>query len=85
MNVGVRVLKEHLSEYLERATRGEIILVTDRGVPKAMLGPAPGRLNLEQGIADKWVRAGSGEPARSARRFKASLPTIESLRDDRGP
>jgi prevent-host-death family protein len=84
MDVGVRALKEHLSEYLERAARGEIILVTDRGEPKAMLGPVPGRLDLERGIAENWIRPGNGEPARPARRFKPRLPTLDALRDDRG-
>jgi prevent-host-death family protein len=75
VNVGVRSLKEHLSEYLERAARGETIVVTDRGEPKAMLGPVPGRLDLERGIAEKWIRGGSGEPPRPVRRFKPRLPT----------
>jgi prevent-host-death family protein len=38
MDVGVRTLKQHVSEYLERAARGETIRVTDRGQPKAILG-----------------------------------------------
>jgi prevent-host-death family protein len=84
VNVGVRSLKEHLSEYLERAARGETIVVTDRGEPKAMLGPVPGRLDLERGIAEKWIRAGSGEPPRPVRRFKPRLPTADALREDRG-
>ena len=29
--VGVRELKSHLSEYLRRVRRGEVLLVTDRG------------------------------------------------------
>ncbi|MHB8418551.1 MAG: type II toxin-antitoxin system Phd/YefM family antitoxin [Myxococcales bacterium] len=84
MDVGTRTLKEHLSEYLDRAARGEVIVVTDRGEPKAVLGPVPGKSNLKSGIAEKWIRPGNGEPARPARRFKASAPTTESLRDDRG-
>lgn len=35
--VGVRELKAHLSEYLERAAAGEEITVTDRGRPKVVL------------------------------------------------
>ncbi len=31
MHMGVRELKQRLSEYLDRAERGEIIRVTDRG------------------------------------------------------
>lgn len=84
MDIGIRALKEHLSEYLERAARGEIIVVTDRGEPKAMLGPVPSRFNLELGIAEKWIRPGSGEPALPARRFKARRSTQQALRDDRG-
>ena len=78
------MLKKHLSEYLERAARGEIILVTDRGEPKAMLGPAPGRLNLELGVTEKWIRPGNQERAQPARRFKSTLSTQRTLRDDRG-
>lgn len=37
--VGVRTLKDHLSEYLSRARRGDVIEVTDRGVPVARLIP----------------------------------------------
>lgn len=83
MDVGVRALKERLSEYLERASRGELIRVTDRGEPKAMLGPIPERANLELGIAQKWVRAGNGEPPTPARRFKARVSIQQVLREDR--
>jgi prevent-host-death family protein len=55
MDVGVRELKERLSEYLERAARGEHFTVTERGRPKAVLGPLPGGDNLAQGIAEGWI------------------------------
>jgi prevent-host-death family protein len=84
MSVGVRALKEHLSEYLERAAGGEVILVTDRGRPKAVLGPAPGALNLEKGVAEAWIRPGTNDPPRPARRFKARATTADVLGDDRG-
>jgi prevent-host-death family protein len=84
MQVGVRHLKQHLSEYLERAARGELIMVTDRGEPKAMLGPVPGRLDLERGIAERWIQPGNGEPPRPTRRFKPRQPSLEALRHDRG-
>lgn len=84
MEVGVRALKEHLSEYLERAARGEVIVVTDRGEPKAMLGPVPGRSNLEVGVAEKWIRPGSGAPPQPARRFRPLRPSDQVLREDRG-
>lgn len=37
--VGVRRLKDHLSEYLAQAREGRIIIVTDHGVPVAKLTP----------------------------------------------
>lgn len=55
MDVGVRELKERLSEYLERAARGEHLTVTECGRPKAVLGPLPGGDNLAQGIAEGWI------------------------------
>jgi prevent-host-death family protein len=56
MDVGVRELKQHLSEYLERAAQGETIRVTDRGQPKAILGPVPGSGRLSAGIAEGWIQ-----------------------------
>jgi prevent-host-death family protein len=84
MQVGVRALKERLSEYLERAARGELIVVTDRGEPKAMLGPAPGKLDLERGVTEGWIRAADGSPPATVRRSKPRVPSAEALRDDRG-
>lgn len=81
--VGVRELKQHLSDYLTRAERGEMIRVTDRGRPKALLIPLPGRLRIEEGIADSWVKPGSGSPLRPVRRVKAARPSLDSLAEDR--
>jgi len=39
MNVAVRELKNHLSEYLSRASGGEEIVVTSHGKPIARLAP----------------------------------------------
>jgi prevent-host-death family protein len=38
-DVGIRKLRARLSEYLDRAERGEVVTVTERGRPKAVLGP----------------------------------------------
>lgn len=84
MDVGIRELKEHLSEYLDRAARGEVIRVTDRGVPKAILGPAPGMSRLEVGIKEGWVRAGSGAPIIPFAAQAGQLTIADVLADDRG-
>ena len=83
-DVGVRELKARLSEYLARAARGEVIRVTERGRPKAILGPLPGRVRLEEGIAGGWVRAPEGRPTGPWRRFRGSLPVTDLLAEDRG-
>ncbi|MBI4538395.1 MAG: type II toxin-antitoxin system prevent-host-death family antitoxin [Gemmatimonadetes bacterium] len=80
----MRELKARLSEYLERAARGEIIRVTERGRPKAILAPLPGRLRLDEGIADGWVRPAAARPQGSWRRFRASRPVADMLAEDRG-
>lgn len=41
MEVGVRELKSHLSQYLAKVRRGETIVVTDRGQPVARIVPTP--------------------------------------------
>ncbi len=85
MDVGVRELKQRLSEYLRRVEAGETIRVTDRGVPKAVISPVQGADRLQLGIDEGWIRApgrrtalGVGHRASSDRR------TAEILREDRG-
>ncbi len=47
--VGIRELKNRLSEYLREVGRGESVLVTDRGEVVAELGP-PGHETAEPGV-----------------------------------
>lgn len=86
MDVGIRELKAKLSEYLDRAERGELIRVTERGRPKALIAPIPGGRNrIEQGIREGWITPGNGrrlEPL--TRRFKAKRSLQEMLDEDRG-
>ena len=83
-DVGIRELKQRLSEYLDRAERGEVLRVTDRGRPKAMLGPVPGRARIEEGIRAGWIMPGTGSPLGPARRWKASERVLDVLAEDRG-
>ena len=85
IQVGVRELKAKLSHYLDLAANGEVIRVTDRGKPKATLGPAT-ETAIERGIREGWIRPGSGEPLTFPRvRFKGTGPktTTEIIREDR--
>ena len=84
MDVGVRELKEHLAEYIERAARGEVIRVTDRGRPRVLLTPLPGASRLDMGAQEGWVRCGSGAPIREVSPQSAALTIEDALGDDRG-
>ncbi|MGH9048987.1 MAG: type II toxin-antitoxin system Phd/YefM family antitoxin [Acidimicrobiia bacterium] len=85
MDVGVRELKARLSEYLARAAKGEMIRVTERGVPKAVLGPLPGRARIEAGLAEGWLRPGSGAPPRRVKPHRSTRRIADVLEEDRGP
>jgi prevent-host-death family protein len=85
MDVGLRELKQNLSEYLHRAERGEVIRVTDRGAPIAQLGPLPGVGRLNQGIEEGWIRAPQRPGAlQPFTRLRADARVVDVLRDDRG-
>jgi prevent-host-death family protein len=80
-DVGVRELKHRLSEYLDRAERGELVRVAERGRPKALLGPLSGRARVEEGVGEA---PGSGASLGAVRRWKARRPVLEVLGEDRG-
>jgi prevent-host-death family protein len=83
-DVGVRELKQRLSEYLDRAERGELVRVTDRGRPKALLGPLPGRANVEAGISEGWITRGSRRGLKPVKRTRSSKRVLDALAEDRG-
>ena len=83
-DVGVRELKQRLSEYLELAARGETFRVTDRGRPKAVLGPLPGRARIGEGVAEGWITPGSGDELPELRRWSARRRVLDVLSEDRG-
>src|SRR5579864_8161600 len=64
--VGIRELKDRLSEYVRRARQGESVLVTDRGEPVARLCP-PDPTDAEHAhLPPGWIDL--------ARRGKMRLP-----------
>jgi prevent-host-death family protein len=63
--IGIRELRDHLSEYLRRVREGELLVITDRGKPVGELRPAEAggsferaKLLARQGVA-RW---GGGKP-----------------------
>jgi prevent-host-death family protein len=86
MDVAIRELKAHLSEYLERVERGEVINVTNRGRRVARILPEPGTASIARGVAEGWIRAGSGEPPAPVVRvppLPGTPDTTELIRRDR--
>jgi prevent-host-death family protein len=65
--VGVAELRQNLSVYLRRVSKGERLIVTDRNRPVAELGPAPttgpelDRL-IAEGLVSRPLRSGLPEP-----------------------
>jgi len=86
MNVAVRELKDHLSEYLNRASAGEDVVVTSHGKPIARLVPLMADDSEETVIerlrAQPWVRPGKGgklRPVANPAAWKPGEATISDL------
>jgi len=56
--VGLKTLKNKLSEYVRAAAAGETIVVTDRGRPVAEINPPRPKPEsvIERGIREGWIR-----------------------------
>lgn len=86
--VGVRKLRDRLSEYLSRVKAGDCLEVTDRGELIALITPAGRQQAVDPGIL-AMVRAGEaawsgGKPKGSARPAKvAGTPLSEICLEDR--
>jgi hypothetical protein len=52
--------------------------------PKAVLGPLPGRANVEAGVAEGWITAGTEVGLAPVRRVRSKGRLLDALRQDRG-
>ncbi len=86
MDVGVRELKQRLSEYLDRVASGERITVTDRGRPKALIIPLPGGDQIQRGIDEGWITAPTepGALGPAPERGRSVVSVTEMIDEDRG-
>jgi antitoxin (DNA-binding transcriptional repressor) of toxin-antitoxin stability system len=94
-SVGLKVLKNRLSEYVRMASKGEVILITDRDeVVAEIVPPTPARAVdvadalLAQGVRNGWVRPPlvlqERPPARKpVASFKQLMRELELDRSDR--
>jgi antitoxin (DNA-binding transcriptional repressor) of toxin-antitoxin stability system len=94
-SVGLKVLKNKLSEYVRLAAGGETVLVTDRDrVVAEIVPPQPGRSPLlgdallAEAVREGWlappVLAGSGSPPRKpVMTLRELMQDLERDREDR--
>jgi prevent-host-death family protein len=94
-SVGLKVLKNKLSEYVRIAAAGETVLVTDRDrVVAEIVPPQPGRSIpedefLAKGVREGWLTpariVGAGPPPRGepVMSFEELMREIEADREDR--
>jgi prevent-host-death family protein len=87
-SVGVRELRDNLSEYLRRVREGELLVITDRGEAIGELGPVAEGRTVE--LARTLVRKGGatwngGKPKGISRapRPKAGLVSAAVIEDRR--
>lgn len=85
MDVGIRDLKQHLSEYLDRVAEGETIRVTDRGQPKALIMPIVSLSHVQRGIDEGWIRPPlrEGTPGQGEM-FESQVRSEDLIAEDRG-
>jgi antitoxin (DNA-binding transcriptional repressor) of toxin-antitoxin stability system len=86
-SVGLKILKNKLSEYIRLAARGETVLVTDRNRVVAEIGPPqPGRKSatddefIAQGVKEGWLTPATIPPGDPLPR--APVMTFEELMKD---
>ena len=83
MDVAVRELKAKLSAYLQRASAGEHITVTDRGRPVAVLGPPIGAVDLDAAAEAGWLTRATVIGLSPVRRHRPLRSVQDVLDEDR--
>jgi prevent-host-death family protein len=86
--VGIAELRQNLSVYLRRVSRGERLVVTDRNRPVAELGPAPstgGDLDrlIAEGKVSRPSRSGLPGALELAGDPRALSRALDDIRGDR--
>ncbi len=91
MEIGIRELKDHLSEILHRANAGEKITITHHGRPLCEISPTEvihvkRPAYLTKGIEEGWLTPGNGHTLQAMTPIKpkkAGKSTTELLRESR--
>jgi prevent-host-death family protein len=88
--VGLKSLKNKLSEYVRLAAAGETIVITDRDRPVAEIGPPRSSVTPfeERGVREGWlkparIRDGTPPPRRPMVPFDQLMRELDHDREDR--
>ena len=88
--VGLKSLKNKLSEYVRLAAAGETIIITDRDRPVAEIGPPRASVTPfeERGVREGWlkparIRDGTPPPRRPMVPFDQLMRELDHDREDR--
>jgi prevent-host-death family protein len=77
--VGIRELKNRLSQYLKRVGAGERVLVTERGRPVAVISPpsvTPADRRIEAMLREGVARWAGGKPRGAPRPPRIKGPSV---------
>lgn len=74
--VGVKVLKNRLTEYLRRVKEGDEVIVTERGKPVAVIQPLRGEVHLESLEARLARMAARGAITLPSRTLRPTVPRV---------
>jgi antitoxin (DNA-binding transcriptional repressor) of toxin-antitoxin stability system len=91
--VGLKILKNKLSEYVRLAAAGETVVVTDRNRVVAEIGPPRQQAHesvIERGVREGWIRPAKrdanwpppGKPVKGLT-FEQLMADLERDREDR--
>lgn len=85
--VGIRELKNRLSQYLKRVRAGERLVVTERGKPVAIISPppvTPADQRIEAMLREGVARWGGGKPRGARRPPRIKGPSVaQAVIEDR--
>jgi len=89
--VGIKELKDHLTQYLRRTKQGEEVVVTERGKPIAIIQPIESagpvvslQARLAKLAAQGLLTLPTRKPLKKVRRVRASGPPISrTILEDR--
>jgi len=75
--VGIKELKNQLTQYLRRAKKGEEVIVTERGKPIAVIRPTEGSLPAISIEAKLTELAGEGKIVLPRKKLLVKIPLIK--------